>query len=345
MDEKGKLNIALVGCGGMAVNYRKQYTKIPGAQLSLVIDTDEEVARNAAQELGEIAWSTDFKAVLVPEIDIVDISTPNYLHAEQAIAALKAGKNVLLQKPITPTIKEAEEVIETAVQMKKKIGMYMSLFDMPIFYEVKKLIESGALGKVSNIYCRGAHNGGLSISQNNWRKSVEKTGGGAFIQLTVHFINMIQWILNDKITSVAAFSKNNMCPNVGGDDVTNASCEFESGILGSLESSYSSSPNILAVYGTKGYIMITDEYKLDIKLNEKYNGEFIKYNDPNNIVTLLIDKTVNNNQYDQHIAFVNSIIENKPVPVPAEVGLYDLKIVKAVYKSAEEKRTVKINEL
>lgn len=345
MNCKTIYNIALIGCGGMAANYRKKYTQIPGARLMVVVDNNEGLAQKVAEELGVSRWSTDFRVVLEPDIDIVDISTPNFLHAQQAIAALRAGKDVILQKPITPTVEEAEDIIDIAVQTGRKVGVYMSLFDNPIFYEIKRLFEAGALGNVSNIYCRGAHNGGLRATLDNWRKSVEKTGGGAFIQLTIHYINMIQWLLQDKIKSVAAFSRNNMCPNIGGDDVTNACCVFESGILGTLESSYASGPNVLAIYGTRGFIQLTDDYKLDIMLDEVYKGSIISYSKPRAIETSYIKNLQKDDQYDQHIAFVKAIIEEKPVPIPVEIGLYDLKVVKAVYKSSKEKRVVEINEM
>lgn len=336
--------IALVGCGGMARNYRKNYTLIPDAELALVVDADEETAKQAAQELGA-KWSTDFKEALMPEIDIVDISTPNYLHAEQAIAALNAGKHILLQKPIAPTVKEGKAIIDAARSNGKKAGIYMSMFDNPLYHDIKKLIEKGSLGQISSVYCRGAHSGGLSSDPGGWRKSREKTGGGAFIQLAVHYINMAQWLLNDKIARVAGFSKNIMCPNIGGDDVTNAACEFESGIQGSLEASYCSAPNILAIYGTKGFLTVFDDFKLDIRLSGSYDGDVIKYHNPGELMDFRYSFHDSPTQYDQHIAFVKAIQTGGPIPVEAEIGLYDLKAVKAIYKSAELKSFVEVGEV
>lgn len=345
MSEGKEINIVLVGCGGMASKYRKKYTMIPGARLALVIDSNEEIAKAAADELGVPQWSTDFKDALAPEHDIVDISTPNFLHAEQAIAALQAGKHVLLQKPIAPTVEEAQAILEAASESGKKAGMYMSMFDLPLYYEVKKILDKGLLGSISNVYCRGAHRGGLKSTPGNWRSSLEKTGGGAFIQLTIHFFDMAQWLLNDRIVKVSAFSKNMMCPNIGGDDVTVAVCEFRSGVPGTLEASYSSDPNILAIYGTKGFISIIDDYKLDIKLDEAYAGELFSYDKPRDIETYRFSKPGDGNPYDQHMAFVKAIQEDKPVQIPLEVGLYDLKVVKAVYKSSEERRIVEVSEI
>lgn len=340
--ENGLMNIALVGCGGMAARYRSKYTQIPGACLKLLVDANPEVAREASAELGVESWSTRFEDALKPEIHIVDISTPNFLHASQAIAALEAGKSVLLQKPIAPTIEEGEKIVDTARRTGRQLGIYMSMHENPIYYDIKRILDNGLIGKVANVYCRGAHRGGLKMASTSWRNSLEKTGGGAFIQLTIHQFNMVQWLINSRITRVAAFSKNRLCPNVGGDDITNAACEFENGILGTLEASYCSSPNIVAIYGTKGFVSIINDRKVDIQLEECFEGETFQYAKPGEIETHCYDKIKAENPYDQHIAFVKAMMQGKSAPIPAEIGLYDLKIVKAVYQSAQEMRFIDI---
>ena len=148
-DSGGELNnkiwhIALIGCGGVATHYCHRYTRIPGARLALLVDTNADAAEKAAKELGVAHWSTDFVEALAPGIDIVDISTPNHLHATQATAAMKAGKHVLLQKPIASSVEEARAIVETARKTNMRAGMYMSLFDNPLIYDLKNLIASGA---------------------------------------------------------------------------------------------------------------------------------------------------------------------------------------------------------
>lgn len=348
MSINGELAIALVGCGGMAKNYRRRYTQVPGARLALLVDADEETARSAAEELSVEKWSTRYEEVLSPEIDVVDISTPNFLHAEQALAAIRAGKNIIMQKPITPTVQDAEAIIQEARKMGVQVGMYMSMFDDPLYYEVKEMIKAGVFGTISSIHCRGAHRGGLRALPGAWRSSKEKTGGGAFIQLTVHNIDMIQWLLDDHVARVCAFSKNMMCPNIGGDDVTSAACEFESGIQGTLEAGYCADADIITIYGTAGFITILNSNFITIKLDQPYQGRHINYTEPGKIVATqaigINKKELRSgyNPYDQHIAFIKALMEGRPVPISADVGLYDLKVVQAVYTSAEEKRFVDV---
>jgi len=149
------LNICLVGCGGMAANYRHRYTQIQGARLYMLIDANEDTVKSAAQELGVRKWSTNFEEALSSEIDIIDISTPNHLHEQHAVTALNAGKHVLLQKPIAPTVEEAESIVDAGRRNGKQVGMYMSMMDNPVYHDIKKLIEKGLLGRPSSIHSMG----------------------------------------------------------------------------------------------------------------------------------------------------------------------------------------------
>ncbi len=350
MQKNRTLNVALVGCGGIAKIYRHRYTQIEGVQLKQLVDMDEETLKQVAEELKVERWSTDFKAALADDIDVVDISTPNHLHAEQAIAAMNAGKHVILQKPIAPSVKEAEAIIETARRTGRRAGMYMSMFDGPVFHDIKRMVDTGLLGAISTVHCRDSHKGGLNMKEGNWRNSLETTGGGAFIQLAIHPVNMAQYLIGSKVERVMAFSKNMMCPNVGGDDVTTAVCEFGNGVLGTVEAAYCAEQLMLTIYGTRGFVRVINLSDVYLKLDEPFEGETIKYEKPGEVFNR--NYGYNNhtlggssNPYDQHVAFIKAILEDKPVPVPVETGLYDLKIVQAVYKSAKEKRCVEISEM
>ena len=334
--------IALVGCGGMAQNYRAVYTQIPGAELAAVVDANEEVARGCAQELGVDRWGTDFSLALAPDIEMVDVSTPNNLHRDQTITAFEAGKHVLVQKPMAPTAAEAEAMIRAGREAKRELGIYMWFFDNPMYYELKKMLQAGLFGKISQIRTRGAHRGGLNLPPGTWRGSGKKTGGGSFIQLAIHPLNMALWLLDDSVARVGAFSKNLYCPNVGGDDVTTAICELKSGILGVLDSSYAADPNLLEIYGTRGYVRITKERVVELQLDQSYQGEHLQCQA--NVAANLDCPRPQNSPTEQHKAFVQAMLSGGPAPIPGEVGLRDLRIVEAVYRSAETGKIENVEE-
>ena len=339
------LKIAQVGCGGMGRWYRHRYNEVEGARLELVIDTNEEAAKKAAEELN-CRWSTKFEDCLADDIDVVDISTPNFLHADQACAAIEAGKHVIIQKPITPSVEEAERIVAAAKKTDKNVGMYMSKFNSPLAYDLKRLIQEGHMGYIEATNCRNAHRGGLTVPAGTWRGDLKKCGGGSFIQLAIHNIDFVQWLLDDKIKTVMAYSQNTQCPNIGGDDATAAAFQYESGRIGTLSSSYCADRNECAVYGTKGHFLLVDDLHLMLCLDGEFDGEVIHYHEPGKIVELpnyeRLDLYHQENPYDQSIAFVKAILEGKPAPVSVETGLYDLKVVKAVYESAATKSMVEV---
>lgn len=327
------------------------YAGIPGAKLALLIDANADVCRGAAEALDVDRWSTSFADALAPDIDIVDISTPNHYHAEQAIAALNAGKHVIIQKPIAPSLDEAEAIVEAARKNGKQAGMYMSYFDNPLFYEIKDIIKRGLLGDVSSVRARAGANSNDFVKPGNWRNSAEKTGGGALIQLALHPLNMAQWLIDQEVTEVMAFSHNRLSPMIGGDDMTVAACSMDGGALAAIEASYSSYEFTLGVYGTNGFVTVSENTRVELKLGGAYEGTHIRYLRPGETEVLRfpylsVDHVhVENNPYDQHAAFVRAIREGKPAPIPAEIGLRDLRIVKAIYRSARERALVRVADM
>jgi predicted dehydrogenase len=189
-----KLNIAFVGCGGMAAHYLPVYRDLAWVRVACCVDVDPSAAARAAETSGSIP-ATDFRAALAPEIDAVIISTPNSQHRPQAIAAIEAGKHVLLQKPVAANLADAEAIAEAAQRSTRTVGLYMSSFDQPLMHDLREMVAQAWLGDVVHCYARLMHTGGMMWSQEalrgirTWRGSVAETGGGCFIQLAVHYIH------------------------------------------------------------------------------------------------------------------------------------------------------------
>ena len=140
------IRVALVGAGGVAQNYRGIYAQLPGVEFSLAVDVNP-ANLDACKALGVKRTSANFADALSADIDMLDISTPNHLHEEQAVAALNAGKHVLLQKPMSNSLEGADSILAAAKKSRGTLGMYMSSFTWPIYWEVKRIIDSGALEK------------------------------------------------------------------------------------------------------------------------------------------------------------------------------------------------------
>lgn len=339
------LNTALVGCGGMAAHYRHIYNEIDGVRLAMVIDSDLSVAKEAAQALDVAKYSDNFSDCLADHIHIVDISTPNFLHVEQAEAALNAGKHVLIQKPVAVNVEETERILRAVRKSGKTAGVYMSLRSMPIYNEIKDIIGSGLLGRVTSTFFKRSNGGGLSMKPGTWRGDAQKTGGGAFIQLGVHALDLCTWLRDEKIKTVSAMSKHLMCDNIGGDDVSVVVFEYEDGALGTIEASYCSGINMTEIYGSRGYICYNETLgDLVLRLDGEYSGEIVKYPERRKIMRFNHSRIESlysaSNQYEQHAVFLNAIKNNKKAPVTVSDALRVMRIVEAVYQSSRLQKSI-----
>lgn len=341
------IRVALVGAGGMARHYRAVYASLPQVRWMLAVDPNAQ-ERAACKELGVARTSSRFEDALADDIDMVDISTPNHLHEPQAVAALRAGKHVLLQKPMANTLEAADRILDAAESSRGTLGMFMSSYGNPVMWSIKRMIETGALGKIQSVRARDAHRGGLFADRGDhkWRSSKEKTGGGAFIQLSIHGINLVQWWLDSRITELCAYCDNRYCPNIGGDDVTTAIARFDNGVLGTFDSGYASDGQAREVYGTAGYVRLTDgDNILRMCLDEPYEDELIQYTTPGERRRFVLVRHKHDdvqNVYNQHRCFVEALEAGRPPHMSGEVGRHDLAVVMAAYESAERGVPVRV---
>ena len=344
------MKVALVGAGGMARLYRSVYARLPQVEWTLAVDVSEREL-SACKVLGARRISTDFADALAPDIDMVDISTPNHLHEQQAVAALNAGKHVLLQKPMANTLAAADRILAAAASSRGRLGMYLSSYTNPLVWEIKRLVAGGHLGDIQSVRARDAHTGGLlaKSSTDNWRASRELTGGGSFLQLSIHAINLVQWWLEASITEIFAYSANQYSPNVGGDDVTTAVAKLDGGKLALFDSGWASEGITRELYGTRGSAVLRDNDRvLEVKLDAPYRSELIHITHSGQTVSVArppASEAFDNaeNPLNQQRVFIARVLAGQPLLNDGNVGRRDLAVVMAAYESARTGRTTKIH--
>jgi predicted dehydrogenase len=153
------IHVSFVGCGGMAAHYLGVYRDLDWVRVVNCIDAVPEAAQKAAESIPGAAASTDFSAALTGEIDAVIISSPNHFHHPQAVAAIRAGKHVLLQKPVAPSLADAEAIAQAAERSTRTVGLYMSYFDQPLIHDLRDMVRQGWLGDIVHCYARLMHKG------------------------------------------------------------------------------------------------------------------------------------------------------------------------------------------
>lgn len=344
-----KIRSAVFGCGGCA-NYIHLpiYKKIPELELAAVCDISEKLAKKAAEKYRVKRWTTDpYELIRDDKIDMVDIVTQNDTHAPLAIAAARAGKHVLCQKPMATEVRNCQKMIKAAQEHKVKLGIYMFNRFTPLQSSIKEIIKANIFGKVISVRSRTASSGGLLLGKDAWRRSLKSTGGGSLIQLGIHHIDILQWSLG-RIKKVKGICKT-VLSSIEGEDITVACLEFENGVLGIIDSSYCSygTYSSIEVFGTEGYLVYIEDDRngisLTLKAKSPFKGKFIKYQDREQV---RVYKCETSSSYLESTAkliykdFVSAIKEDGKPMTTGEEGMQDLAVVKAIYESHEKDKTM-----
>ena len=354
------MNVAFVGCGGMAAHYLSVYRDLAWIRVSSCIDVDREAAERAAAVLSCPA-STDFAEALRDDVDTVVINSPNHLHAPQAIAAIEAGKHVLLQKPVAAKLADAEAIARTAKRSKQTVGLYMSYFDQPLMHDLRNIVAEGRLGDIVQCYARLMHRGGMTWSREalagkpTWRGSLEETGGGCFIQLAVHYIHIFEWVTGMRVVRATGLTGKLHCPGLEGEDLASAILQMDTGAILTLDTAWCANGEELAIFGTGGRV----EYRYNRWLavasaSGPFNSRVIRYSggtvdtfggpEGEEQVSEVRPPAFGDasNPFNQHRLFLEATRDGKPAPVSIESGVRDMRVVAAVYRSAQSGRTVEV---
>ena len=194
-----------------------------------------------------------YNAVLAdPEVEGVLITTPHSVHAEQVMAAARAGKHVFVDKPFTLTVVDARRATEACRQAKVVLAVGHQRRRQAASRAMKKLVDEGALGKVAQVEGNFSVNIGFTLKPGMWRTVREETPGGAMTNLGIHHVDTFQYLLGP-IARAMAFSRRVALTGVEIDDTTSIIFEFASGSLGYLGTSWvhANRTQVITLHGTQ----------------------------------------------------------------------------------------------
>ncbi|MFC4386652.1 Gfo/Idh/MocA family protein [Gracilibacillus marinus] len=204
------IKVGVIGLGSISEMHIQGYLKNPDAELIAVTDMNEERAKKKAETLGIKHYYTDYKAMLAnKEIDAVSICTWNNTHAEIAIAALEAGKHVLIEKPLCKTVEEAVAIETCAKKYPNQLLQigYVRRFGTNT-QVLKRFIDNGELGE---IYYSKASCLRVLGNPGGWFADQERSGGGPLIDIGVHVIDLCWYLMGKpKVKSVSGNTYNKL---------------------------------------------------------------------------------------------------------------------------------------
>ena len=264
------IHVGVLGCGKIAqVRHLPEYAANPQVKLATVYDIDEQRAKEMAQRYG-CRWTTDMAEIIRdPHVDAVSICIPNHLHAEATIAALENGKHVLCEKPMAMTLPECEKMVDAAEKSGKYLMIGMNQRLTATHMRARQLIRDGAIGRPLTFRTTFGHGGPetWTVERGNiWFFDKTKATMGTLSDLGIHKTDLIQFLLDTRITEVTASvttldKRGADGALIGVDD--NAICIYgmENGVVGTMTASwtyYAAEDNSTVIYGTGGEMRLYD---------------------------------------------------------------------------------------
>jgi predicted dehydrogenase len=331
------LRVALVGCGIISEQHIRAYREhTQRAKITVCCDTDREKARQRAELAGGARAVTTLEEVLADSaVDAVEICTPHHLHAEAVIAAARAGKHILCQKPLAKTLEECDTMITAAGEAGVVLYYGEMNHTMPAVEVAKRAIKEGRIGRLIGTQATSAFWQGGQYLSTAWRYDPDITGGGQLLDAGVHAIDLMLNI-GGPIKSVACFTTR-FRPELGGEDTATVNVRFEGGHLGALFCSQAAGawppgPHFIA-FGTEGLLAIGGpQGALTLHRPDLPDRREVLLEHRGDAFAAMIGR------------YLDTVLDGHSNPSPGEVGRENLRVVLAAYESARLGREVELDE-
>ncbi len=255
------VRFGIVGCGVIGQIHAEAINGLPGAQLVAVADSVPEQTHKLAQKYQVRAYDSLPEMLESEELDVVDVCTPSGLHGAQAIQVMRAGRHVIVEKPMEIRRDRIEEMLQVQRETGRKMAVISQHRFDPASIQVRKLVEEGAFGRLvmgnaaipwwrsQQYYDSGA-----------WRGTWELDGGGILMNQSIHSIDLLQWLMGP-VKSLYAFT-DTLVHRMETEDVAVAVLRFANGALGTIAATTGAYPGVttrIEVFGDKGSAIIEND--------------------------------------------------------------------------------------
>jgi len=192
------IRAGVIGTGGAGSWHAKIYHQLPDVELVAIAEKNEARWPAAFKRIGiQVPAYADYREMLArPDIDVVSIATPNWLHAPIAIDALQAGKHVLTEKPMATTVADGEAMVRAAQESGRNLMVCLNYRYRGDAQYLKSQISQGHLGAIYYAKCGWLRCTGIPGGEGSWFIRKEQSGGGPLIDLGVHMLDLAMWLID-----------------------------------------------------------------------------------------------------------------------------------------------------
>lgn len=342
---------AVIGLGIWGMHHVEVYSRHPWAELSAICDIDRKKAATTAEKFNVGSFYTDYHEMFQKEkIDAVSVVLPDFAHRDAVIAAVEAGKDVLVEKPFATTVEDCTAMIEAASKAGRKIMVDFHARWVAPFLGAKKSTKAGLIGDPMHAYIRLSDTILCPRKLLNWLRD-----SSPLWFLGSHCIDLLRWILEDEVKKVYAVSQNRVLKNEGMKcpDYFQVLMEFRNGVSAVMENSWilpDNSPAIidfrLDLVGSKGaiYVNAARHGALKVYTDQPSGSETIPHFPfPDLFFVSSVHEQPTGGAIEAIEYFVEAICKDEELLVTGNDGLEVAKVAAAILKSVETGQAIEVS--
>lgn len=344
------IGFGIIGTGTIAKFHALAIGAIPHAHVAGCFNHTPDKANAFAGEHGGRACTSLDDLLALPDLQVVTICTPSGAHLEPAIAAAKAGKHVIVEKPLEITLDRCDEIIRTCDEMGVRLATIFPSRFSPANLALKQAIEQGRFGRLTlgDTYVKWWRSQEYYDS-GGWRGTWQLDGGGAFMNQAIHNVDLLSWLMGD-VTDVCGMTATLAHERIEVEDVGSAVVKFASGAIGTLQASTSVYPGLLKrteIHGTTGSAIVEQDHILLWEFAEK------RSEDADILATLGKSSETSGGAADpkaisfaghqrQFEDFLKALASGSEPVVDGREGRKSVEIILAIYESSRTGRRVSL---
>lgn len=332
----------VIGTGVWGQTHLKTYSTHAGARLACICDLDKELLEERAEQYGVDEWTTDYKELLKrDDIDAVSVVTPDFLHREIAVAAVEAGKHVLLEKPMATTVEDCEAMISAAEANGVTLMVDFHNRWNPAMWGIKKKIEAGEMGEPQMLTVRLNDTIYVPTDMLSW--AADST---VIWFLGSHSVDLVRWLFDDEIVRVYSVSRSSVLAERGIDtpDFFHTICELEGGGIAHIENCWIMSTEMPTVFdfkmelvGSEGTAFVDASSH---RMLQTYTPEGAQY--PDVAVVTDIHGQPNGFGVQSIRHFADCVIEGREPIISLQDGLENTRVLVAIHESARTREPMDV---
>lgn len=341
-----KLTMAVIGLG-IGRHHARYFSENPAVGRVIGVDVDPDRIALIGKTVPFDATYTDYKGMLKAEkIDGVSVSLPNHMHAPVTIDCLRAGVNVVCEKPMATTVREARRMIDAATKADRLLMIHFNHRFNPELLYLKKVIDDGVLGDIYFAKTAWHRRNGIPGKGRSWFFTKEQSGGGPLIDLGVHRLDLTLYMMGypDPVT-VSGSAWNHLGRKIKGEDydvedMATGYVRFDNGATLIVEASWASHSEkqenfYTELYGVEGGALqrnVGEMYDTELKIFTEQSGSRVD----------IVPKEVHRLKQTAADHFVDCLMGRCACLATGEHGMKVMRIIEGLYKSAEQGKEVKV---